>query len=74
MVIICKSVKSKYDNPYVDELTVFIKVNIDSLKEVSNSIPEIDNNTVKAKSDIININTDKKYLFTSVLLISMSEK
>ena len=66
--------KLKYDNPYIDELTVFIKGNIDSLKEVSNSIPEIDNNTVKAKSDIININTDKKYLFTSVLLISMSEK
>ena len=66
--------KSKYDNPYIDELTVFIKVNIDSLKEVSNSIPEIDNKIVKAKSDIMNINTDKKYLFTSVLLISMSEK
>tara|TARA_B100000214_G_scaffold192189_1_gene138968 strand:+ start:1148 stop:1309 length:162 start_codon:yes stop_codon:yes gene_type:complete len=53
---------------------VFIKVNIDSLKEVSNSIPEIDNSIVKTKSDIMNINTDKKYLLTSALLISMSEK
>ena len=74
MVIICKSVKSKYDSPYVDELTVFIKVNIDSLKEVSNSIPEIDNNIVKIKSDIMNISTVKKYLLTSLLLILMSEK
>ena len=66
--------KLKYDNPYIDELTVFIKVNIDSLKEVSNSIPEIDNSIANTKSDIININTVKKYLLTSPLLILMSEK
>ena len=66
--------KLKYDNPYIDELTVFIKVNIDSLKEVSNSIPEIDSNIVKVKRDIMNINTVKKYLLTSLLLILMSEK
>ena len=45
--------------------------NNDSLDIVFNIV---ENNIVKVKSDIMNINTDKKYLFTSPLLILMSEK
>ena len=48
--------------PYIDEFTVFIKVKIDNLNELSKEIPEIVKNEVKINSDIINTNTDKKYL------------
>ena len=46
----------------MDELTVFIKVNIDSLNEFSKSIPLKVNKKVKNNKDIIKIITVKKYL------------
>jgi len=46
----------------MDELTVFIKVKIDSLKEFSNSIPLNVSIKLKNKKDVIKIITDKKYL------------
>ena len=44
------------------ELTVFIKVKIDNLNEYSSEIPEIVKKEVNINKDVININTDKKYL------------
>ena len=61
----CKFCKSKSDTPYADELTVFIKVNTDSLKEYSNWILDKDNKMVKEKREIIKINIVKKYLLIS---------
>ena len=46
----------------MDELTVFIKVNTESLNEFSNSIPLKVNKKVKNNKDIIKIITVKKYL------------
>ena len=46
----------------MEELTVFIKVKIDNLNELSKEIPAIVRKEVKINRDIININTDKKYL------------
>ena len=60
--------KLKSANPYDDELTVFIKVNIDSLKASSNSIWFKLSIIVKIKSEKINIITDKKYLLISLKL------
>ena len=48
------------------ELTVFIKVKIDNLNELSSEIPETDNKDVNKNKDKININTDKKYLSISI--------
>ena len=58
----CKSQKLKSASPYIDELTVFINVKIDSLKEFSNSMPLKVNKKVKNNKDMIKIIT-VKYLF-----------
>ena len=49
------------------ELTVFISVKIDNLKALSRLIPEIVNKEDKIKSEKININTEIKYLFISLV-------
>ena len=46
----------------MNELTVFIKVNIDSLNASSLLIPDIVNNNDKIDKDKIKIITDTKYL------------
>tara|TARA_B110000259_G_C13709217_1_gene279708 strand:+ start:238 stop:378 length:141 start_codon:yes stop_codon:yes gene_type:complete len=46
----------------MDELTVFINVKIESLNELSNSIPFKVNKTTKSNKEIIKIIIDKKYL------------
>ena len=51
--------------PYMDELTVFINVKIDNLNEFSKEIPEKVRKELKRNIEIININTDKKYLSIS---------
>ena len=48
--------------PYIDELTVFIKVKMDNLKEFSNSMPLKVNKKVKINKEIIKTITDRKYL------------
>ena len=49
----------------MDELTVFINVKIDNLNEFSKEIPEKVRIELKKNIEIININTDKKYLSIS---------
>ena len=49
------------------ELTVFIRVKIDNLKDVSLLIPETVRNKDKILREITNITTDKKYLLKSSL-------
>tara|TARA_B110000114_G_C14817011_1_gene287086 strand:+ start:81 stop:221 length:141 start_codon:yes stop_codon:yes gene_type:complete len=46
----------------MEELTVFIRVKIESLNELSKSIPFKVNRKVKNNKDIIKIITVKKYL------------
>jgi hypothetical protein len=46
----------------MDELTVFIKVKIDSFIELSKSKPLNVNKVLKKMSEIIKITIDKKYL------------
>ena len=58
----CRSLKLNSANPYVEEFTVFIIVKIDSLNELSISIPLIDNRLVKNNKEIIKISIDRKYL------------
>tara|TARA_B110000914_G_C15088822_1_gene276357 strand:+ start:167 stop:352 length:186 start_codon:yes stop_codon:yes gene_type:complete len=58
----CSSKKLKSLSPYMEELTVFIKVKIESLKAFSKSIPLKVNRKVKNNKEIIKIITDKKYL------------
>ena len=53
---------SKFVN---EELTVFIRVKIDNLKDVSLLIPETVRNKDKILREITNITTDKKYLWKS---------
>ena len=55
---------SKFVN---EELTVFIRVKIDNLKDVSLPIPETVRNNDKILREITNITTDKKYLLKSSL-------
>ena len=50
------------------ELTVFIRVRIDSLKDISLLIPETVRNKDKILKEITNITTDKKYLCKSSVL------
>tara|TARA_B100001248_G_C27025188_1_gene293866 strand:- start:263 stop:460 length:198 start_codon:yes stop_codon:yes gene_type:complete len=50
-----------------EELTVFIRVKIDNLKDVSLLIPEIVRNNDKILKEITNTITDKKYLLKSSL-------
>jgi hypothetical protein len=58
----CKSKKSKSASPYIEEFTVFISVKIDSLNELSNSMPLKVNKKVKNNKETINMIIDKKYL------------
>ena len=51
----------------MDELTVFIKVKIDNLNELSSEIPETVKNEVNKNNEMIKIITDKKYLSISAL-------
>ena len=60
-----KSVKLKLPNPYIWELTVFIKVKIPILNESSKLILNIESKEVITNNEKINIRTDKKYLFIS---------
>jgi hypothetical protein len=46
----------------MDELTVFINVKIDNLKELSKSIPLIVKSPLKKIKEIIKIIIEKKYL------------
>ena len=46
----------------MEELTVFINVRIESLKELSNSMPLKVNKKVKINKEIIKTITDRKYL------------
>ena len=55
---------SKFVN---EEFTVFIRVKIDNLKDVSLLIPETVRNNDKILREITNITTDKKYLLKSSL-------
>ena len=54
--------KSKSFKPYKEEFTVFIRVKIDNLNDVSLLIPEIVRNKDNILREITNITTDKKYL------------
>ena len=55
------------------EFTVFISVKIDNLNELSTSIPEIVSIEDKMNNENINISTDIKYLFISLVSIFVSE-
>ena len=68
------SKKSKLLNPYMVELTVFIKVKIPSLKELSKLIPNIERSDEIVNNEITNIKTDKKYLLISLCSIFISIK
>ena len=57
----------KFSKLVNEELTVFIRVKIDNLKDVSLLIPEIVRNNDKMLREITNITTDKKYLLKSSL-------
>ena len=48
------------------EFTVFIRVKIDNLKELSRLMPEMVNREARINRDIIKIKTDMKYLFISL--------
>jgi len=69
LIMNCKFWKLKSSIPYIDELTVFIKVKIEILKELSKEIPKKVKNDDKNNKDIIKIITDKKYL----LIINLSK-
>ena len=70
----CKFWKLKSSIPYIDELTVFIKVKIEILKEFSKEIPKKVKNDDKNNKDIMKIKTDKKYLLIINLSKLISEK
>ena len=55
----------KFSKLVSEELTVFIRVKIDNLKDVSLLIPETVRNKDKILKEITNITTDKKYLWKS---------
>ena len=57
----------------MEELTVFIKVNIANLNEFSKLDPEIVNKEVKISREIINIKNVKKYLLISFFLKLISK-
>ena len=57
----------KFSKLVKEELTVFIRVKIDNLKDVSLLIPEIVRNNDKILKEITNTITDKKYLLKSSL-------
>ncbi len=60
--------------PYIDELTVFINVKIETLKEFSKETPKIVKIEERTRSEIIKIIIDKKYLFIINLSKLVSEK
>ena len=60
--------------PYIDELTVFINVKIETLKEFSKETPKIVKIEERKRSEIIKIIIDKKYLFIINLSKLVSEK
>ena len=64
----------KFSKPVNDELTVFIRVKIDNLKDVSLLIPETVRNKDKILREITNITTDKKYLWKSSVSKYMLKK
>ena len=55
------------------ELTVFIRVKIDNLKELSKLIPEIVIKEDNINKDNINTKTEIKYLFISFVSTDVSE-
>ncbi len=60
--------------PYIDELTVFIKVKIEILKEFSKEIPKKVKKHDKNNMEIKKIKTDKKYLLIMRLSKLISKK
>ena len=69
----CNSSKLNSFKPCIFEFTVFISVRIDNLNELSTFIPEMVSNEDKMNNDSININTEIKYLFISLVSIIVSE-
>ena len=69
----CKFWKLKSSTPYKDELTVFINVKVEILKEFSKEIPKKVKNDERNNKDIMKIKTDKKYLLTINLSRLISE-
>ena len=61
--------KSKFASPYILELTVFIIVKIESLKEFSNWISESVKSSVNKEREIMKIIIEKKYLLISDLSV-----
>ena len=57
----------KFSKLVNEELTVFMRVKIDNLKDISLLIPEIVRNKDKILREITNITTDKKYFLKSSL-------
>ena len=66
--------KLKSSIPYNEELTVFIKVKMEILKEFSKEIPKKVKNDERNSMDIIKTITDKKYLLIINLSKLISEK
>ena len=62
----CISLKSKSLKPQAEELTVFIKVNIANLKELSKLILLKLNKEVRRNNETIKIKIVKKYLLISL--------
>ena len=58
----------------MEELTVFISVNIPNLNDCSKLIPSIEKSDVIVNKEIINIKTERKYLFISFCSIFESIK
>ena len=58
----------------MEELTVFINVKIPNLKDSSKLVPKIEKKDVIVSKEIININTEAKYLFISFCSIFESIK
>ena len=66
--------KSMLERLYIEEFTVFIKVKIDSLNELSKSIPKIVNKDETKNKDKIKTIIDRKYLYKSDWSTIVSEK
>ncbi len=58
--------KLKLFKSYIEELTVFINVRIPNLKDSSKFIPNIESSDVIVNTEIINTNTERKYLFINL--------
>ena len=69
-----RSQKLKFSKLVNEELTVFIRVKIDNLKDISLLIPEIVRNKDRILKEITNITTDKKYLCKSSVLKKILKK